>query len=114
MDTLTFTYAKLPVVAEYRAVPRYHVSDGGPAGLGEVLIDRLTFGGVVFTREEAEALQFGDEQTLWDEADHRCWLDAYGPRDLPELQRVAVEIADAGHLPEFAAAMAHAKRIAAE
>jgi hypothetical protein len=114
MPTTTFVFAKLPVVAEYRAAPHHTVRDGGPAGLGDVILDSITLAGVAFTREEAEALQYGNDQTLFDEAESRCWQHCYGPATLRELRAIEVEVADAARIPEFAAAMASAKRIAAE
>lgn len=105
LHKISFRYAKHLVTARY-----IRIDDVRPA---KVEIHDIYFGGEPYTREDAEALQFGNDQCLWDETDHRAWLDAYGP-SLPELKRVSIEIADAEHLPEFQAAMAHAKRIAAE
>jgi hypothetical protein len=110
MPTISFPYAKFTAVATYRANPCAYVRDGGPAGLGDVILDSITLAGVPFTREEAEALQYGNDQCLWDEADHRCWMDAYGPRGLPDLRAIEVEVADAARIPEFAAAMASAAK----
>lgn len=102
---ISFRYAKHLVTATY-----VRIDDERPA---KVDIQSIYFGGESYTREDAENLQFGNDQCLWDEIDHRAWLDAYGP-SLPELRRISAEIADAEHLPEFQAAIAHAKRIAAE
>lgn len=96
---VTFRYAKQIATARY-----VRIDDVRPA---TVEIKSLYFAGEEYTRAEAEMLQYGNDQTLWDEADHRCWLDAYG-LTLPELKRVSVALADAEQMPEFQAAMAHA------
>lgn len=105
MNTVKFDYAKLKASASYRRIPHNYVFDGGDAGLGDVEVEAVTLAGVQFSREEAEGLQFGNDQTLWDTAEHLCWLAAYGPR-LPSLKAITTPIADASRIPEFAAALA--------
>lgn len=99
VHTINFRYAKQLVMVRY-----VRIDDVRPA---TVEIRALYLGGEQYSREEAEGFQYGNASTLWDEADHRCWMDAYGP-DLRTLRKIETEIADASAGPEFQAALAHA------